>query len=298
MFSRTSDKPSVNLNRFFKVRRYFLAVSFCLTFLAGMLMAFYLSVFLMTGRASGPSAITSVPRPEAGSGDSFSLYLQKNPDPPGRQSVPDSPQRPGLRQVEKGSAFNSYRLSGTIFSTARKIAVFEDTRTRKQIILREGESLDEFTVVRIERKSVELAASQDAPSPADRDESPEQKTDLLPAQESGRFVKKLGPHHYEIARRVMLENLKDPARFLSQVRLVPFLENGKSVGFLLAGLRKDGFLGEIGLEDGDIVTKINGESLSNTFTAITQFASLGDKDAVFIELSRNSQNIVLKYTIH
>jgi len=81
------------------------------------------------------------------------------------------------------------------------------------------------------------------------------------------------------------------------VRVVPAVENGKRHSFILRNMQSTSFLSDIGFQEGDIVKKINGTSLEDTFTAIKQFASLSDLDSVFIELLRKNENIVLKYTI-
>lgn len=196
------------------------------------------------------------------------------------------------RSVEKGSSINSYKLAGTMITDKKKLAVFEDLKTNRQHIVREGDTLSDFSVIQIFRKSVTLQTA--SLTGGDKGLSSVNKD----SNGSSLVVKKIGPHHYEIAKRMMMDNLQDPAKFLQQVRLVPFIDNeGKSGGFILKNMKESSFLREIGLKEGDIITKINGKSLNDTFTAIRQFASLADLQSVFIELSRKDEHIVLKYTI-
>ena len=174
------------------------------------------------------------------------------------------------------------------------MAVFEDLKSNKQFVLKEGEILSDFRIMQIKRKSVllEMAKHQNA---REKEETGNPVTST--SENVSTVVKRIGPYHFEIAKRVMMDNLKDPARFLKQVRLVPFVSNGKSSGFILRNMQDKSFLRKIGFMEGDIVTRINGEDLDNTFTAIKEFASIGEQESVFIELSRNSKHITLKYTI-
>jgi type II secretory pathway component PulC len=200
------------------------------------------------------------------------------------------------QSIEKGGSIDTFKLAGTIITEHKRLAVFEDIKTRRQYILREGESMNDFRVTLISRKSVELQTTRAGENSSENSLTDKKKAESTDA-EPQTFVKLIGPHHYEIAKRVMLDHFKDPGRFLSEVRLIPYVADGKSGGFVLRNMQEKGFLSDIGFKEGDIVTKINGQSLSDTFTAIKNFASIGELDSVFIELSRENKNIVLKYTI-
>ena len=299
MFWRTNRISFFTLKGFLRMKKISLGISLALTFITGMLLSFYLSTTAALKIPETKPADQSADHPSLSAPSSIQQTVarflsgeisDKSPD-----TVPQANNKThSMQRIEKGSSLDSIKLTGTIITYHKRLAVFEDLTTRKQHIFKEGETVKDFRILTINRKSVELSSLSSAFM---------QEAGISPAQKEARadeesvILKKIGPHHYEIAKRVMLDNLKDPARFLKQVRLVPFVINGKSQGFLLKDMKENGFLNEIGLEEGDIITKINGESLNNTFTAIQQFASLGDRESVHIELSRHNKNIILKYTI-
>ena len=294
MFSSILKNKNMTLNRISRLKKLSSGVYISAAFFTGMLLSFYVStVFIkvnpLISKKESPKKINKQYAKK-----NIASFINEKKSYKLTDTLKKDQQTYGkIHNIEKGSCIDSLKLTGTVVTDNKRIAVFEDLRTRKQHILKEREILGSFKIVQINRKSVTLRTdsyrSKKAIGAFNKRSSSFKETTTV--------IKKIGPHHYEIAKRIMMDNFADPAKLLAQVRFIPSIKDGISNGFMLKNIKKESFLNHIGFEEGDIITKINGHMLNNTFTAIKQFSSLGDHESVFIELSRQNKNIIIKYSM-
>jgi type II secretion system protein C len=76
------------------------------------------------------------------------------------------------------------------------------------------------------------------------------------------------------------------SRILMQAAAVPFYQNGVLEGFKMVDIDDDSIYDQVGLEDGDIVTEINGQKLSDVGMAIKVLNSLREAKQAEIRFIR------------
>ena len=92
--------------------------------------------------------------------------------------------------------------------------------------------------------------------------APAAPTDPLRA-ELDKGIKKIGEHTYEV-QRATLDSLLGNMGVLSRAaRIVPEMKDGKSAGFRLFSVRPDGPFAKIGLQNGDVISAINGLEMNS-----------------------------------
>jgi len=82
---------------------------------------------------------------------------------------------------------------------------------------------------------------------------------------------------------------------LSQARAVPFFKDGESVGVRLFAVRQGSIFERLDLQNGDIVTKIDGKAVSDPSQALKFFDALRSKESIDVELIRSEQTIARVY---
>ena len=75
---------------------------------------------------------------------------------------------------------------------------------------------------------------------------------------------------------------------VNSTRPEPVIENGQMMGIKLSSIEGDNFLGQIGLQSGDVVTKINGKQVSSLQEAVAMAEESNWSD---IELIRNGEPV-------
>jgi type II secretion system protein C len=113
-------------------------------------------------------------------------------------------------------------------------------------------------------------------------------------------VSQLAPNRYLVDRAKVNDDMQDMAKLFTEVRAVPNIQNGSSNGFALSEIQPGSVFEAMGLHDGDVVTSIGGQSLSDPRKAIAVLQSLQTLSARSINLSlmRNGTPVNLLYTVH
>jgi hypothetical protein len=87
--------------------------------------------------------------------------------------------------------------------------------------------------------------------------------------------------------RTMLEGwLADPSGLAKQARVVPNMKDGVVVGFKLFGIRAGTEVAAIGLQNGDLVTRLGGQGLGSMDAALTAFTAVKSEREWAIEGER------------
>jgi len=95
-----------------------------------------------------------------------------------------------------------------------------------------------------------------------------------------------------------LENaLSNLPKLLSQARAVPYFRNGKSIGMRLFAIRTGSLYEKIGLKNGDILTSVNENSLSDPTQALKLFEQLKTERESEVAIERNGSKVNLNYSI-
>ena len=91
-----------------------------------------------------------------------------------------------------------------------------------------------------------------------------------------------------------LANLNDVAM---QARIVPAFKDGQAQGFKLFSIRPDSIYSKIGVQNGDVIKRINGFELNSPEKALEVYSKLKEASRIEIELERNGSSVRKNYTI-
>lgn len=113
----------------------------------------------------------------------------------------------------------------------------------------------------------------------------------------GQGIRKVSENEYEVPRSEIdrtLSNLNDVAM---QARIVPAFKDGVSHGFKLFSIRPDSIYSKIGVQNGDVIKRINGYDLNSPEKALEVYSKLKEANRVDIEIERNGSTIRSTYSI-
>ena len=110
-------------------------------------------------------------------------------------------------------------------------------------------------------------------------------------------VKKVGPYEYHIDRALLEENLQDLSKLGMEARIIPNYVDGKYQGFRLVGLTPNSLLRAIGLESGDLVTRVNGQDIDTPNKALQLFEQLRSSPTITLDIERRGQKVTMTYKV-
>lgn len=118
-----------------------------------------------------------------------------------------------------------------------------------------------------------------------------------PSVALGAGVKQLSDNDYEIPRAEIdktLSNLNDVAM---QARIVPAFKDGQAQGFKLFSIRPDSIYTKIGIQNGDVIKRINGFDLNSPEKALEIYSKLKESSRIDIEVERNGASVRKTYNV-
>jgi general secretion pathway protein C len=110
-------------------------------------------------------------------------------------------------------------------------------------------------------------------------------------------IRKLDANRYEIDKQVIEGALTNLNTLATQARLVPSFKNGVANGFKLFQIQPGSLYASIGIENGDVITRINGYEVNSPDKALEVYQKLRESPHVTIELERGGQPIKKDYNI-
>lgn len=191
------------------------------------------------------------------------------------------------------------------------MAIFQDTSPDKETSgVRKGDKLlDQAEVVAIQWRNVyvnnggrcESFSLEEAPKPAARrprapvaarSRAGKDDKDAL-----GAGVEKTGDNEFSIPRQEIDNVLSNLNKVATQARIVPSFHNGKANGFKLFSIRPNSLYSKIGIQNGDIVQKINGYEINSPDKALEIYSKLKDAQSITVDLVRRGKSKTLSYSI-
>ncbi|WP_338867444.1 type II secretion system protein GspC [Myxococcus stipitatus] len=110
-------------------------------------------------------------------------------------------------------------------------------------------------------------------------------------------IRAVSDNEYEVPRAEIdktLNNLNDVAM---QARIVPAFKDGQAVGFKLFSIRPDSIYSKIGVQNGDVIRRINGFDLNSPEKALEVYSKMKDASRIEIEIERNGAPIRKSYNV-
>ena len=110
-------------------------------------------------------------------------------------------------------------------------------------------------------------------------------------------VRQLSDNQYVVSKATINENLSDLSKLATQARIVPSFKNGVANGFKLFSIVPDSLYAKIGVQNGDVIRRINGYEMNSPDKALEIYSKLRDANRIEIELERRGETLRKSYSI-
>ena len=225
--------------------------------------------------------------------------LENGPDPP--DDDPDPWHAPPCDGVKVRAIVDS---SDPDFS----FAALEDAKLPHDVLRRRGGDVAERTVafigwdrvwLRIDGRLCQASMFTPAPPPEARPFAPahpvlgDAGAPLDPTIAKG--IEKVSATSYRIDRGIVPRILEHQAE-LARPQIAPVQSGGKG-GVRLSGIKPESLLGELGIENGDVLLSVNGIDVTNTSALVEMYAHLPQLDHLNAEVNRGGSAVRLDYDV-
>jgi type II secretion system protein C len=121
------------------------------------------------------------------------------------------------------------------------------------------------------------------PGPAGGDDNNDDNSD---DSSSNIQLKKLGPGKFTVSRAEVQQTMENPSQFFSQMRAMPHFVNGRTDGFSISQVQPGSVFQQLGLQDGDLLTSIQGQPVTNPMQAMGLIQAVKTASAIDLTVNR------------
>jgi len=119
----------------------------------------------------------------------------------------------------------------------------------------------------------------------------------LPPPSGGEGVKQISENQYVVAKKEIDNALTNLSDLATKARIVPSFKNGVPNGFKLFSIVPDSLYAKIGVQNGDVIRRINGYEMNSPDKALEIYQKLRDATRIEIELERRGDTVRKSYSI-
>lgn len=174
-----------------------------------------------------------------------------------------------------------YRIGETIGKNSKIVEI----NRNKIVLLRGGrrETLELSVSPKQQRRGKVQVASRSVPPPS--------------TTKSGSTIRKVADNRWLLDRREIDDAMKNLSQLLTKARIIPNFKDGKPDGFRIFAIARNSLYSKIGLQNGDILHRINGVEVKNPQNFMQVMEQLKDDNSINIDLVRNNKNETFNYDI-
>lgn len=136
-----------------------------------------------------------------------------------------------------------------------------------------------------------------APTPAFTPPPPVAANTSAPNSGLGSGIRSTSENEYEVPRGEIDKTLANLNEVAMQARIVPAFKDGQAQGFKLFSIRPDSIYSKIGVQNGDVIRRINGFDLNSPEKALEVYSKLKEASRIEIEIERNGAPIHKTYNV-
>lgn len=201
-----------------------------------------------------------------------------------------------IPSTSTGTVLSDLRLIGTIYGRSiHGYAILAD-QTGKQAMFRTGEFVFESGVLKKVEKYRVFIEKNGKLTEISMVEAV-LTDDVLGKPGSSLSVRNVGRGEYLLDHKAVQSALDKPHQMITDAKLIPNISGGKQEGFLLQDIKKNGIYDSLGMQNGDVLLKINDFSISNPENALQVFTALRGMDRVQLDLIRSGNKMTMTYQI-
>jgi general secretion pathway protein C len=226
----------------------------------------------------------------------FNASLLAPPRPPEHEAPPE---------VDLAATELPLRLLGTaavIPSDASWAAVVDESE-RRTVIVGVGDPLNKATVKSIERRRLvlseggklrELVLDEEAAPAAikggramanSRGKRARGRTARAP-KPAAKKITRLDQDRFKVERDDVDEVMQNPTNLFSQARILPKYDEGTMVGLQINAIKPGSLFEEIGIQSGDVITKLNGITIDNPQESAKVLTEFSEAETFTVDVER------------
>jgi len=118
-----------------------------------------------------------------------------------------------------------------------------------------------------------------------------------PSPGGGEGVKQLSENNYVVAKKEIDGALTNLSELATKARIVPSFKNGVPNGFKLFSIVPDSLYAKIGIQNGDVIRRINGYEMNSPDKALEIYQKLRDANRIEVEVERRGDTVRKSYSI-
>jgi general secretion pathway protein C len=206
--------------------------------------------------------------------------------------------------ADASPASTTTRLVGVGFQGGEARAAIEDTTTHRQDLVRVGDALGDGRVKTIAWDHLVLASARGETTlelvrPADEREP--DAGGVQPVVASGTpspaGVRQTAANAFIVDRRELQGSVDSMSGLMTQLRAVAEVEDGRPAGFRLFQINDGSIFRRLGLENGDVVQRVNGQAVSDPSTLLAFLQRLRTEPRVALDIRRGAERRTLVYDL-
>jgi general secretion pathway protein C len=229
----------------------------------------------------------------------FDVPLPK-PPPPGEETA--APQRPGWNPVPVRSPLHATLVGTAIAEPARySLCQITNPDVNETQVYAIGERYQGARIYGVQKDRV-LLDHDGVNEYIDNNAAAPPNLGVMPmpqpaGPQASNDVRQLSENQYVISKSTINSALTDMSTLATQARIVPSFKNGVSNGFKLFSIVPDSLYAKIGVQNGDVIRRINGYEMNSPDKALEIYQKLRDASRIEIELERRGESLRKTYSI-
>ena len=120
----------------------------------------------------------------------------------------------------------------------------------------------------------------------------------LSAEEIEQGIERVSDTAFNVDRSLVNKVLDNAGKLIGIAAVSPKMEDGKSVGMEIRGVRRNTLLTKLGINNNDVLESVNGQPLSSPDTALGAYTTLRTADKFTLSIVRDGKPIVINYTLN
>lgn len=110
-------------------------------------------------------------------------------------------------------------------------------------------------------------------------------------------IERVSANEYNVRRSTVDRILESQAELMRTTRIMPVDQGGRVIGVQLFGVRGNSLLGRLGMQNGDVLNRINGLDIGSPDRALEAYSRLRTSDNLQVSVTRNGQPVNIDFHI-